>query len=47
MGRSMGSQPQKHNILKICFFLVRLVELFALIILVKKISPIGHFLPIL
>jgi len=42
MGGSMGSQPQKHKVLKIFSFIAGFVELLMLIILVKKFSPIAR-----
>ena len=42
MGGSMGSQPQKHNVLKFFFLIAGFVELSLLIILVKKFSSIAR-----
>jgi hypothetical protein len=43
----MGSQPQKHKVFKKFFFIIGFVELFSLIILVKKIFSIDRFFLIL
>jgi hypothetical protein len=42
MGGSMGSQPQKHKVFKIFFFIAGFVELLMLIIFIKKFFPIAR-----
>ena len=46
-GTSMGSQPQKHKVFKKLFLIIGFVELFLVIILVKKFSSIGQFFSML